>query len=59
MTYWEPCGVFESEKTVGIRVYRIFAGLWFGYEKPVFKIFMKPFAESLKDLFHVGKLTTI
>nr|XP_022308550.1 uncharacterized protein LOC111114507 [Crassostrea virginica] len=33
---------------------RIFAGLWFGFEKPDFQTFLKPFAESLHDIYYTG-----
>lgn len=33
---------------------RIFAGLWFGYSKPDFSTFLKPFAESLHDMYLSG-----
>ncbi|KAJ8301754.1 hypothetical protein KUTeg_020741 [Tegillarca granosa] len=31
---------------------RIFAGMWFGYSKPDFSTFLKPFAESLHEIYH-------
>lgn len=33
---------------------RIFAGMWFGYSKPDFSTFLKPFAESLHEIYHAG-----
>ena len=36
------------------RKYRIFAGLWFGYTKPVFSTFMKPFIETMQRLYRDG-----
>ncbi|XP_070549520.1 uncharacterized protein [Ptychodera flava] len=33
---------------------RIFAGLWFGFRKPETKTFLKPFAESFKEMFEKG-----
>ncbi|XP_033726096.1 uncharacterized protein LOC117315808 [Pecten maximus] len=33
---------------------RLFGGLWFGYTKPDFKVFMKPFAEMLRDFYNKG-----
>lgn len=38
------------------RTNRIFAGLWFGYSKPDFCTFLKPFAESLHELYRLGML---
>ncbi|XP_069108930.1 uncharacterized protein [Argopecten irradians] len=33
---------------------RIFGGLWFGYSKPDFKVFLRPFAEMLRDFYFKG-----
>ena len=36
------------------RKYRIFAGLWFGYTKPIFSTFMQPFIEIMQQLYRDG-----
>lgn len=36
---------------------RIFGGLWFGYSKPDFCTFLRPFAQSLHDLYQSGIIT--
>ncbi|XP_062567995.1 uncharacterized protein LOC134230240 [Saccostrea cucullata] len=33
---------------------RVFAGLWFGYSKPNFCTFLRPFAESLHQIYRTG-----
>ena len=36
--------------------YRILAGIWFGKEKPVMSVFLKPFVESMQDLHSNGEI---
>ena len=36
------------------RKYRIFAGLWFGYTKPIFSTFMQPSIEIMQQLYRDG-----
>lgn len=36
------------------RKYRIFAGLWFGFTKPTFSTFMKPFVNMMQSLYKDG-----
>lgn len=36
------------------RKYRIFAGLWFGFTKPTFSTFMKPFVHMMQSLYKDG-----
>ena len=36
------------------RKYRIFAGLWFGYTKPIFSTFMHPFIDVMQKLYRDG-----
>lgn len=36
------------------RKYRIFAGLWFGFTKPTFSTFMKPFVNMMQELYKDG-----
>ena len=41
------------------RKYRIFAGLWFGYTKPIFSTFMQPFTKIMQQLYRDGFSVTI
>ena len=41
------------------RKYGIFAGLWFGYTKPIFSTFKQPFTKIMQQLYHDGFSVTI